>query len=180
MILPLTSSTQSGRTASWYVVHTQPNSERRAVRELEAQGFEVFLPRYLKTRRHARRIDTVMAPLFPGYLFVAFDAARARWQSINGTIGVHRLVMAGDGPAPVSPGVVEALSMRADADGIVALAPRAAFHAGEIVRVVGSSFDQCLGLVEGVSEADRVTILLDLLGRKVRVHLGTLDVERAA
>ena len=36
-----------------------------------------YLPRYLKRRRHARRVDIVAAPLFPRYLFVAIDMTDA-------------------------------------------------------------------------------------------------------
>jgi transcriptional antiterminator RfaH len=40
-------------------------------------------------------------------------------------------------------------------------------------------FASCLGLFEGVTDAQRVSILLDLLGRKVRVVLD-LDFVAAA
>ena len=37
--------------------------------------------------------------------------------------------------------------------------------------VVGGAFEECLGLFEQMTDEQRVTILLDLLGRKVRVTL---------
>ena len=57
----------------WYVAQTHPRAEMKASQHLGRQGFEVYLPRYLKKRRHARRTDTIAAPLYPGYLFVAID-----------------------------------------------------------------------------------------------------------
>jgi transcriptional antiterminator RfaH len=39
------------------------------------------------------------------------------------------------------------------------------------VRVLGGAFEESLGLLERISDEQRVTILLDLLGRKVRVSL---------
>ena len=63
----------------------------------------------LKTIRHARQFRTVMAPLFPGYLFVSLDLTRDRWRSVNGTIGVVSLVMSGGEPRAAPRGVVEAL-----------------------------------------------------------------------
>jgi Transcription termination factor nusG len=47
----------------WYAVHTQPNREGRAKNQLENQAYEVFLPRRLKTVRHARKLTNVAAPL---------------------------------------------------------------------------------------------------------------------
>ena len=54
----------------WYVAQTQANAENKAVAHLARQGFATYLPRYLKRRSHARRVDVVAAPLFPRYLFV--------------------------------------------------------------------------------------------------------------
>ena len=39
------------------------------------------------------------------------------------------------------------------------------------MRVSDGVFADCWGLVEGVSDRDRVVILLNMLGRKVRVLL---------
>src|SRR5258708_11637802 len=87
--------------SSWYVAQTHPHAEVKASLHLRRQGFEIYLPRYLRSRRHARRVETVAAPLFPGYLFVAIDMATQRWLSIQSTIGVARLVRDGARPAAV-------------------------------------------------------------------------------
>ena len=59
--------------SSWYVVQVHAHAETKAQMHLTRQGFETYVPRYLKRRRHARRTDTVAAPLYPAYLFVRFD-----------------------------------------------------------------------------------------------------------
>ena len=79
----------------WFVVQTQPNAENKAVAHLARQGFVTYLPRYLKRRRHARRVDIVAAPLFPRYLFVVIDMTAQRWRSIYSTVGVSRLICNG-------------------------------------------------------------------------------------
>jgi transcriptional antiterminator RfaH len=146
---------------------------------LGRQGFDVYVPRYLKQRRHARRIEKVAAPLFPGYLFVAIELATQRWLSIDSTIGVARLVRHGDRPAPVPRPVIDALMSRHDFDGFVRLERRPRFAPGDKIRVVGGAFCDCLGLYEGMSARERVTILLELLGRKVLVVLDSESVEAA-
>ena len=50
---------------NWYVVQTQANGEFRAAENLRRQGFDVYLPRYLKRLRHARKVDFTAKPLFP-------------------------------------------------------------------------------------------------------------------
>jgi transcriptional antiterminator RfaH len=163
---------------AWYIVRTHARAEVKASLNLERQGFATYLPRYLKRRRHARRIEIVPAPLFPRYLFVAIDLATQRWRSIHSTFGVAQLVCNGEDPSVVSAAVVDELRKREDDKGFVQLARRG-FARGEKVRVVEGVFSACLGLFEGMTDNERVTILLDLLGRKVRVVLDRESVAAA-
>jgi transcriptional antiterminator RfaH len=163
---------------TWYIVRTHARAEVKASLNLERQGFATYLPRYLKRRRHARRVEIVPAPLFPRYLFVAIDVATQRWRSIQSTFGVAQLVCSGEGPSAVSAAVVDELRRREDDKGFVQLARRG-FARGEKVRVVEGVFAACLGLFEGMTDNERVTILVDLLGRKVRVVMD-LDAVAAA
>jgi transcriptional antiterminator RfaH len=155
----------------WYVVQTHQHAELKASANLSRQGYGVFLPRYLKRRRHARRVETVAAPLFPRYVFVAVDRAAQQWRCIQSTFGVTRLVCIGDQPAAVPVGVVEDLQQRQDESGFVQLSLPPSFAAGDRVRVLDGVFTTCLGVYEKMTENERVAVLLDLLGRKVRVVL---------
>jgi len=165
-------------THRWYVVHTHTHAETKAAAHLERQGFAVYLPRYRKRRRHARRVETVTAPLFPRYMFVGVDMAAQRWRSIHSTFGVARLVGYGEEPAPVPDFVVESLKCREDAEGFVQLARRR-FAPGARVQITDGAFASYLGLFEGMRDDERVTVLLDLLGRKVRVLIDELSLSAA-
>jgi transcriptional antiterminator RfaH len=103
----------------WYVVQSQPNAENKAVAHLNRQGFRTYLPRYLKQRRHARRIDIVPAPLFPNYLFVAIDITAQRWRSISSTVGVSHIVGSGDHPTAIPAHVVTTLQACVSTNGRV-------------------------------------------------------------
>jgi transcriptional antiterminator RfaH len=153
----------------WYVAQTQPNAEAKAVVHLNRQGFNTYLPRYLKRRRHARRVDTVPAPLFPRYLFVEIDTSVQRWRSIYSTVGVSQLIGNADAPVAVASDVVTTLKAREGEGGLIKLDQRPNFRVGEKVRVLDGVFSDCLGLYDGMPDRERVAILLDLLGRKVRI-----------
>lgn len=163
----------------WYVVQSQPNAELKAVAHLNRQGFVTYLPRYLKRRRHARRVDIVAAPLFPRYLFVAIDMKATRWRSIYSTVGVSRMVCNGDLPTPIPNQVVTTLKAREDASGLVRLEHQPSFRVGDKIRVLDGVFADCFALYEGMKDSDRVAILLDLLGRKVRVMVNVESVAAA-
>ena len=156
--------------ARWFVAQTQARGEERARCNLERQGFRTYLPRYRRIRSHARRRDAVLAPLFPGYIFVEFDLDTAPWRSINGTFGVNHLVCHGDRPAPLPDGVVDAIAERENEEGLIVLQPRG-FRNGETLRIVSGALADCQGFFERMADRDRVVLLLDLLGRKVRVRI---------
>jgi transcriptional antiterminator RfaH len=153
----------------WYVARTLPQRELHAARQLANQGFRSFVPRYWKNRRHARKVETISAPLFPRYIFVVVDRTRDRWRSINGTLGVERLLMYGGEPQAVPVGVVENLIAAADVEGNV----RFGFHLkeGQAVKVTAGPFADLVGQLERLDDNGRVRVLLEILGGKVRVAL---------
>ena len=163
----------------WYVAQTHPRAEAKAAWHLRRQGFTIYLPRILKQRRHARRIDRVAAPLFPSYLFVSIDMTTQRWLAVDSTIGVTRLVRDYERPAPVAQQIIDTLKRREDGNGFVQLEHRPRFAPGDKVRVIGGALCDCCGLYEGMTGQERVAILLELLGRKVRVALDDHIIEAA-
>ncbi len=162
----------------WYVAQTQVHSEERARVNLERQGFHTYLPRYRRERCHARRREVVRAPLFPGYIFVRLDLSDSPWRSINGTFGVNHLICRGEQPTAVQEDIIEQIAARENDEGLIVLQPRA-FRKGDSLRVVSGALTDCLGLFEKMADRDRVILLLDLLGRKVRVQ-APLDAVAAA
>jgi hypothetical protein len=65
----------------WFVAQTMYHRENLASLHLAAQNFRVFLPRFCKKVRHARKLHETIVPVFPGYVFVAFDVERDRWRA---------------------------------------------------------------------------------------------------
>lgn len=164
--------TDAGR---WFAVQSLARRETWAARHLSNQNFSVFLPCRRTTRRHARKLETISAPFFPGYLFVHLDLSRDRWRSVNGTYGVARLIMNGDLPAPVPKGVVEALLDASDAEGL--LHGHTQLRIGQIVRVLEGPFTEFVGQLDRLDDGDRVRVLLDIMGGRVPVILPCDSVE---
>ena len=162
----------------WYVVHAQPACEERAALHLATQGFTIFCPRFRRIVRHARKSTSKLSALFPGYLFVKLDPARDRWRCINGTRGVIRLLTLGDRLQPAPVGIVENLQAQADDNGVFTAAP--ALSVGQRVRIAEGPFANLVGTLQRLDGADRVQILLDLLGRSVPATLQGAILDPAA
>ena len=58
---------------AWYLAQVKPQSSQIAERNLHRHGFETFLPRHNVIGKSSGRFVTQPLPLFPGYIFVAFD-----------------------------------------------------------------------------------------------------------
>ena len=162
----------------WFVVHCHPNSEQKALFHLRRQEYEAYLPFYQKLRRHARRVERVARPLFPRYLFVKLDLQSSLWRPIRSTLGVDHLICRGDLPAAVPEGVVEELQAQENDKGVVV--PDWRLQEGDKVQVTDGALLDQIGLFEAVDGDQRVVILLNLLGREVKVRLPLGDVQAYA
>jgi transcription antitermination factor NusG len=159
----------------WYLAHTLPHKETSVEQRLGAQGFRHFMPRRIKTVRHARRMRNVLAPVFPRYIFVALDLDRDRWRSVNGTIGIASLFMAQDRPLPVPRGVVETLIQSSDDRGQIRFEHN--LQLGQKVRLISGPFSEALGLLERLDDSGRIEVLLEIMGGHVRAKLRREQVE---
>jgi transcriptional antiterminator RfaH len=155
----------------WYVARTHALGEEKAFLNLLKQGFQPYLPRYLKRRRHARRTDWIKAPLFPRYLFVKFDIATTRWRTISSTFGIDRLICSLERPVPVPEGVVDDIKSHENASGLISLAQCLSLSRGDRVQIESGAFSDMSGFFECATDDERVVVLLELLGRQVRVRV---------
>jgi transcriptional antiterminator RfaH len=163
----------------WYAVYTRPHAETKALDHLLRQGYCAYLPRYRTQITHARRRQVVLRPLFPRYLFAGIGGGTMRWRPILSTFGVTDLVRAGDEPATVPSGVVEAIREREQAGGFDRLGLQRSLRLGELVRVTAGALEDLVGRLVELRDQDRVVVLLELLGRAVRVQLRAEAVESA-
>jgi transcription antitermination factor NusG len=153
--------------ARWYVVQSQPHKEFYAARNLQNQGFRPFVPQIRKTVRHARRTRTVLAPLFPRYLFVSLDLSCDHWRSVRGTFGVACMVMDSDIPRPVPRGLVERFIAATHATKGVDFRDRLVL--GQNVRFLEGPFAEKVGRLVSLNDAGRVAVLLEILGAERQI-----------
>ncbi|MEP3145186.1 transcription termination/antitermination protein NusG [Qipengyuania citrea] len=154
--------------ARWYAVQVKPRREKLAISHLERQGFRTHCPMVGRSKLIAKRPAISREALFPGYVFVHLEAD-ARWRSINGTVGVLRLVTSGNQPSAVPRGFVEKLRESADENGDIAFDDD--FNFGDTVRVLGGPFDDLCGSLASTTSAQRVVVLLRMLSGDIRVTL---------
>ena len=152
----------------WFVIQFKPNSHFQAVKNLNQQGFETFLPLTDTTLRKTSQFVNSTRPLFPGYMFITFDRTNADWHKINNTYGVSRLVTFNSILKAIPSTFVDNLKRRYDLSG--KLMPMQKLKKGDQVKVLNGPFANFIATVETYETDQRIWILMDLMGRKSKIQ----------
>ena len=152
----------------WFILQFKPNSHQQAVKNLNRQGFETFLPFNDNTSRKASRFVTSTKPLFPGYMFISFDKTDPKWHKINNTYGVFRLITFNSILKSIPTEFIDNLMKRYDVSG--KLLPIKKLKKGDQVTVLKGPFADFIAIVEKYEADQRIWILMDLMGRKTKIQ----------
>ena len=153
----------------WIAVNTHANAETQAVLNLRRQRYDCYCPTYPAQRRHARKVEAVRRPLFPGYVFVDLDSRQGIWRPIMSTIGVRSVVRFGERLGALPAGLVKTLREREAAGDLRAFDAGDRLKPGQQVRFDGTAFHDLIGRIVAIEAKDRILVLLDLLQRTVQV-----------
>jgi len=162
----------------WFVARVLPYRENAAQLNLHHQGFRTFSPKIPRPVRRARKMRDVLAPLFPGYIFVILNPSIARWRSVNSTFGVTSLIMGADQPIPVPQGIVEALLASTNNSGTVQFDRD--LEIGQKVRILSGPFAETICQLVHLDDRGRVRALLQFMGAEVAAQLHRPCVMSAA
>jgi len=152
----------------WYILQFKSNSHHLAAKNLNRQGFETFLPLHETTSRTLSRFINTSKPLFPGYMFNKFDRAESEWHKINSTYGVSRLITFNSILKSIPKIFVDHLMKRYDLSG--KLLPIKKLEKGDQVTVLKGPFANFIATVEKYEADQRISILMDLMGRKTKIQ----------
>jgi transcriptional antiterminator RfaH len=160
----------------WYVIQSKPREERRAIENLERQGFTCYLSTIVvETLRHGAR-RAVDENLFPGYLFIDLDELTDNWHPIQSTRGVIRLLRFREYPVPVPDEIMARIRQRLARDNprIPCLKP------GERVRVTQGPFAEVEGMFVAHDGQERVVLLMSILNCEQRLSFPAASVGKSA
>lgn len=171
-------STHSESEPRWYAVQTKPRQEDVARANLERQGYRVYLPRIQLKKRRGNRWQSVIEPLFPGYLFLKVDLNTDNIAPVRSTMGVRAMVRFGFECIAVPDAVIDYLQRR-DSMAPGDDASPALFKPGDKVRILSGPFSGLEAVYDMSRSDDRVLLFIEILGRQNRVAVATDDVAPA-
>jgi transcriptional antiterminator RfaH len=160
---------------AWYCVRSQPKHEHIAAANLRrGANIDVFSPRLRIRRALPHGPIWVSEALFPGYFFAFFNLATGLDQ-VRYTSGVKHVVHFGGRCPAIAREVIEELRARAGENEVVEHITE--FLPGDELEIVQGPFHGLTVVVQRhMPAAQRVRVLLDLLGRPTAVELHTSQV----
>ncbi len=163
----------------WYLIHTKPRQEKCALKNLEQQGYECYLPTIPTEKLRLGVLAVTDEPLFPRYLFIrlGLDCSAKSWGPIRSTKGVSRLVSFGVEPTKIDDRLIEQLRRQ---EALVQSFPERFFAHGERVHLTEYPFAGIEGVYQMTDGDHRVMVLIEILSKPVKVRVSPAGLHKAS
>jgi transcriptional antiterminator RfaH len=165
---------------NWYVIHTKPRQEQRALSNLENQGYQCYLPMIaIEKLSRERRLHVIQEPLFPRYLFISLDASRygQNWSPIRSTWGVSGLVSFGSEPAKINSVLIDLLRQQEQG---LSEDPQCLFSVGESLLVAEGPFAGLQAVYQMASGENRAMVLIELMGKSAQMQIAPASLRKVS
>ena len=150
----------------------------QAKENLARQGYETYLPLVQnQVRRNSRYIKRTEA-FFPRYLFIYLDQETDNWSPIRSTIGVAGLIRFGGLPSVVPENLINSLKRNENGSGIQEVDQKL-LSKGDNVNIIAGPFEGQQGIFQQTKSAERVSVLLDIVGKNTQVTLSMHELRLA-
>ena len=152
---------------SWAILQFKPNAHKLAERNLNQQGFETFLPLEAIPKLQKQKYISIQRPLFPGYMFVAFEKKNTSWHKIKNTYGVSKLLTLNGEPYIVPDIIITGIMGQCNQSNV--LHKKKIYLKGDRVQIMNGPFANFLATIDSTDKDQRVWALIDLMGQTTRV-----------
>lgn len=157
---------------NWFLIYTKPRCEDGVSTKFIENGFEVLNPKIEERRYIRRKLQDVISPLFPCYIFVQFDNPKD-YRLVKYTRGVKSVVGPENIPAAVPQDIIDRIRKRMEG-GVIHIQP-CSFIPGEDVSIQAGPFEGLEAVFEKeLKGSERVSILLKAVNARVVVDASIL------
>ena len=164
-------------SSKWYLIYSKVREEEKAVKNLENQGFESFLPMISLLKDDGTSLKTEI--MFPRYIFSKFNKENSNWLKINSTLGVNKIISFGDHLAEVPDRFIYELKERCGEEGILKQTKKKVFYQKGDKIIIKK------GVLKGKSATflsykgkERIKVLLDIVSQHAVTELSLSNVDK--
>tara|TARA_Y100001970_G_C14250723_1_gene871640 strand:- start:1964 stop:2467 length:504 start_codon:yes stop_codon:yes gene_type:complete len=154
---------------NWYAINTKSNLENYVIEQLNKDGYITYIPKFIATVSHARKVKKVMKPLFPGYFFVLIEENSHDFRKINFTHGVISILSAGLEPIKIKQSIIDNLKKLENEKGNIRINKAFNYFEGMKIKLTDGIFRGKIGSFAGIKNTETILVLLDVLGRSIKV-----------
>ena len=163
--------TGAERRSPWYALWTHSHCEQLVSAQLDAKGFEVFLPMIAVWSQRAGVKHRIRRPLFPGYLFVRDELCGPRYVELLKARGLVGVLGAQDGcPGKIPEIEIDAIRTLVNSD--LPASPYPYLQTGQRVRITEGPLSGVEGILVDRRAAKGLLVLsVHLFRRSVAVEV---------
>ena len=164
------------QTSKWFLVYTKAKEEQRAKKNLENQGFQIFLPMISFAKKNQSK-SAIVEAMFPRYLFIELNLERDNWTRVQSTRGVSHIVVFGQRFAEIPGQVVAHLKSGTDKNDIFKQAiKRQEFEKGDTLIIAKGIFKDKEATFLSKRSKERVRILLKFVNHLITTEMAASDI----
>lgn len=170
-------------SANWYLLYTNPRSEKRVAEELNHRGYHVFLPLQKTLKQWSDRKKWVEEPLFKSYVFIEIQLEKHYYDVLN-VPGIVKFVNFEKSPVIVDFREIEFVKkMIGGFKGVEAFSNELLncpqlFACGELVEVITGPLSGAKGKMVQINGKSRITIELGSIGQNVVIQIPQENVRK--
>ena len=153
----------------WLIAQIKPYSYDLAIRNLERQGFETFVPKMKITIKEKIFFINKDVFVFPGYVFIGVDPLNSNWTKINSTYGISKLLSFNNKASEISHDLILALKNRYDEN--IEQTIKENLKKGDIIKFNSGPFVDLIAGIEALDGKNRIWVLLEAMGQKMKVKI---------
>ena len=151
----------------WYVIQTKYNKEVFAEINLIKQNFKTYLQKTIMYTKSKNDVKKVLKPMFSNYIFVSIDNFSKSWKKIKYTRGVRDIVNFDNSFPRVPDEFINELKSK-ECKGIVSLSKINLIKLGDLCKINNKFFLNYFCTVEKIYKNNKVQVLLNFLGEKIK------------
>ena len=162
---------------SWFVIHTKPNEEKKALANLINQEFTCYMPMYSKEIITKKKIKITPSPLFPRYLFIEVndESIQKNIGLIRSTLGVHQLLKIGENPIKISAEIIIELK---SAEKHRSEKIKNYFAHGEQVEIQSGPYKGIKAIFECEDADERAILFFELMQKSTKISVDKVNIKK--
>lgn len=149
--------------------------EKKVAAQLDRHGISYFLPMTSEKHSWSDREKLILAPLFPGYIFVQIALTPQNQLAVLRSAGVVSFVSQCGAPATIPSEQIE--SVRALLAGKKQFAPHPYLSAGQKVRIRGGSMNGVEGVLLASNRGRSLVVSIEAIGKSIAIEVHGYELE---